>query len=112
MNGSEIFTFTLDNVPPLVADTLAKNDMQHDDVGLFVFHQANKYMLDFLRKKIKIAPERFYNYLAEVGNTVSCTIPIALREAIDDGTLHADMSALLAGFGVGYSWGGVVIKMI
>ncbi|MDR0962923.1 MAG: ketoacyl-ACP synthase III [Mediterranea sp.] len=111
MNGSEIFTFTLDNVPPLINDVLAKNHLQQDEVGLFVFHQANKYMLDFLRKKIKIAPERFYNCLSEVGNTVSCTIPIALREAMDDGTLHQSMSVLLAGFGVGYSWGGVVLNV-
>ena len=110
MNGSEIFTFTLDNVPPLVEDTLNKNEMEKEEINLFIFHQANKYMLDFLRKKIKIAPEHFYNCLAEYGNTVSSTIPIALRDALDDGSIQRGSKVMIAGFGVGYSWGGTILK--
>ncbi|MEL5893706.1 ketoacyl-ACP synthase III [Bacteroides sp. GD17] len=109
MNGSEIFTFTLDNVPPLVEDTLLCNGIQKEKVDLFVFHQANKYMLDFLRKKIKIVPERFYYCLSEYGNTVSNTIPIALCEAMTEKRIGGDMKVLIAGFGVGYSWGGTVL---
>jgi 3-oxoacyl-[acyl-carrier-protein] synthase-3 len=67
-------------------------------------------MLDFLRKKIKIDKEKFYMYLSEVGNTVSSTIPIAIFEALKDGTLNKGMKVLLAGFGVGYSWGGCVLQ--
>lgn len=110
MNGSEIFTFTLDNVPPLIADTLSRNQIEKGDVDLYVFHQANKYMLDFLRKKIKIAPERFYYCLSEYGNTVSNTIPIALAEALRDGSITKGKSVLIAGFGVGYSWGGCLLR--
>lgn len=110
MNGSEIFTFTLDNVPPLVTDTLVRNGIDKDDVDLFIFHQANKYMLDFLRKKIKISPERFYYCLSEYGNTVSNTIPIAIVHAMDDGSLTKGNKVLIAGFGVGYSWGGCLLK--
>lgn len=110
MNGSEIFTFTLDNVPPLVKDTLERNGLEKENIDLFVFHQANKYMLDFLRKKIKITPEHFYNCLANYGNTVSNTIPIALRDALDDGSIPKDSKVMLAGFGVGYSWGGTILK--
>ena len=109
MNGSEIFTFTLDNVPPLIADTLSRNGVEKDEVGLYVFHQANKYMLDFLRKKIKIVPERFYYCLSEYGNTVSNTIPIALANALQDGSLTKGMKVVIAGFGVGYSWGGTML---
>jgi len=109
MNGSEIFTFTLDNVPPLVDDTLEHNNLNKDDIDLFLFHQANQYMLNFLRKKIKIAPERFYYCLSEYGNTVSNTIPIALCEAIYEKNICEGMKVLIAGFGVGYSWGGTVL---
>lgn len=112
MNGSEIFTFTLDNVPPLVKDTLAANGIGKDEVDLFVFHQANKYMLDFLRRKIKIAPERFYYALSEYGNTVSNTIPIALYDARQDGTLKQGMRVMIAGFGVGYSWGATMLNTV
>lgn len=111
MNGSEIFTFTLDNVPPLIADTLVKNELQKDDVDLFVYHQANKYMLDFLRKKGKIDKDKFYYALSEFGNTVSNTIPIALTEALKDGSIQSDNKVLIAGFGVGYSWGGTVLNI-
>ncbi len=108
MNGSEILSFTLEAVPLLVADTLQKNSMQQADIDLFVFHQANKYILNFLRKKIKIEDEKFYYYIENVGNTVSSTIPIALYEAKKGNKLTGNI--LLAGFGVGYSWGGVTLK--
>lgn len=110
MNGSEIFNFTLDAVPPLVRDTLLKNNSEMKDIDLFVFHQANKYMINFLRKKLKIEEEKFYVFLENVGNTVSSTIPIALYEAKKENRLTGNV--LLAGFGVGYSWGGVVLKVL
>jgi 3-oxoacyl-[acyl-carrier-protein] synthase-3 len=110
MNGSEIFSFTLAVVPPLIVNTLKKNYIEKEDVGLFIFHQANKYMLDYLRKKIRIDEEKFYIYLSEVGNTVSSTIPIAIYEALKSGAFKKGMKVLLAGFGVGLSWGGCILE--
>lgn len=110
MDGTEIFNFTLEMVPVLVDQALENNRLQKDDIDLFVFHQANKYMLNFLRKKIKIPEEKFYQYMNKVGNTVSSTIPIALCEAILEEKIIADKKVLLAGFGVGYSWGGCVLN--
>jgi 3-oxoacyl-[acyl-carrier-protein] synthase-3 len=110
MNGSEIFSFTLTAVPALISNTLRKNNIEKEAVDLFVFHQANKYMLDFLRKKIKIDEDKFYMCLSEVGNTVSSTIPIALCEALKSGAFKKGMKILLAGFGVGLSWGGCVLN--
>jgi len=110
MNGSEIFAFTLKYVPSLVKSVLEKNKIEQKDVNLFIFHQANKYMLDFLRKKIKIDEERFYMCLSEVGNTVSSTIPIAMCEALKDGSLQKSMKTMLVGFGVGLSWAGCILK--
>lgn len=109
MEGSEIFNFTLAAVPVLVEDTLAKNHLTKEDINLFVFHQANRYMMNFLRKKIKIEEDKFFYYLENVGNTVSSTIPIALYEAKKAGCLAGNI--LLAGFGVGYSWAGCILKI-
>jgi len=109
MDGSEILNFTLDAVPLLVNDTLHNNEMIQPEIDLFVFHQANKYMMNFLRKKIKIEEEKFYYCLEKFGNTVSSTIPIALKEAMTDGSIQEGHKVLIAGFGVGYSWGGTVI---
>jgi 3-oxoacyl-[acyl-carrier-protein] synthase-3 len=109
MDGSEIFSFTLRAVPTLVEKILEKNTIDKGSVDLYIFHKANKYMLDFLRKKIKMDEDKFYIYLSEVGNTVSSTIPIAIYEAMKDGMLHNGKKILLAGFGVGYSWGGCML---
>lgn len=111
MNGSEIFVFTLSAVPKLVEKTLHKNKSKLDDIDLIIFHQANKFMLDSLRKKIKIAPEKFYTFLESCGNTVSSTIPIALYHANKENKLKENNKVLLAGFGVGYSWAGTVLKI-
>ena len=110
MNGSEIFSFTVKYVPLLVKSVLEKNGLEHNDIDLFIFHQANKYMLDFLRKKIKIDEDKFYIYLSEVGNTVSSTIPIAICEARKDNSIKNGTKNLLAGFGVGLSWAGCVLN--
>lgn len=110
MNGPEIFSFTSKAVPKLVYDTLLKNNFQIENIDLFVFHQANKYMLEHLRKKIEINTDKFYIHIEDCGNTVSSTIPIALKEAIKNNRISNNMNILLAGFGVGYSWGGVILK--
>ena len=109
MDGSEIFAFTLMNVPKLLKQTLNKNGLSKESVDLYVLHQANKYMLDYLKKKCKIEDGKFYYCLENVGNTVSSSIPIALVEAIKDGAIHNNMKITLAGFGVGYSWAGTVL---
>ena len=110
MDGTEIFNFTLEMVPKLVDETLSNNQEQKDNIDLFVFHQANKYMLNFLRKKIHIPEDKFYIYMQNVGNTVSSTIPIALAEAIKENRIINNQKVLIAGFGVGYSWGGTILK--
>lgn len=110
MDGFEVFSFTLDRVPVLVKNTLLKNGLNLDDIDLFVFHQANSYMLETLRKKMAIDQSRFYIFMENVGNTVSSTIPIALCEAKKSAGLKGHV--LLAGFGVGYSWGGTILKIV
>lgn len=110
MNGSEIFNFTLQAVPILVNNTIEKNNLSMDSIDFFVFHQANKYMLNHLRKKIGIPSEKFVIEMEYTGNTVSSTIPIVLNHMITENKILESQNILLAGFGVGYSWGGVVIE--
>lgn len=112
MNGPEIFTFTGLAVPQLVNLTIEKNNLVFDDIDGFIFHQANLFMLNFIKKKIKIPDERFFVFIEECGNTVSSTIPIALKEAWKTGFLKGKKYILLAGFGVGYSWGGVIVEIV
>ena len=109
MNGAQIFAFTQRNVPQVINQVLEKNHLEKEDIDLFVLHQANRYMLDFLRKKMAIPEDRFYIFMENVGNTVSNSVPICLVEAQREHRLKGNV--LLCGFGVGYSWGAVVVKM-
>jgi 3-oxoacyl-[acyl-carrier-protein] synthase-3 len=111
MNGAEIFNFTIDEVPLLIKDTLSKNNLIQEDIDLFIFHQANRFILEYLRKKMKIDQEKFYYFMENIGNTVSSTIPIALKEAYDTGQYLSGKKYLIAGFGVGYSWGGTILQL-
>jgi len=110
MNGAEIFNFTLDAVPKSVEALLKKALLSLSDIDLFVFHQANKYMLEHLRKRLKIAPEKFPVSMRNCGNTVSCTIPIALKQSDLEGRLAEGALVMLVGFGVGYSWGATLLR--
>jgi 3-oxoacyl-[acyl-carrier-protein] synthase III len=109
MNGPEVFNFTIAAVPRAIEQLLAKAGSGLESIDLFVFHQANTTMLEALRRKLEIPPDRFYVNM-EGGNTVSSTIPIALRRAADAGVLRPGMQVLLLGFGVGYSWAGTLLR--
>lgn len=110
MNGAEIFTFTLSAVPQSVERILEKAHLALEDIDLFVFHQANRYMLEHLRKRMKIPEDKFVVAMSHCGNTVSCTIPIALKHAACEGRLTNQAKVMLVGFGVGYSWGATVLR--
>jgi 3-oxoacyl-[acyl-carrier-protein] synthase III len=110
MNGKEIFLFAMRTVPQLIENTLNKNGLKKDDIAYFIFHQANSFMLDVLRRKLKIEKERFFNDITFTGNTVSSSIPIALKTLMDQQKIKRGDKILLAGFGLGYTWGATVIE--
>ena len=111
MDGKAIFNFTAFEIPPLVDKVIKINNLSPGDIDLFVFHQANAYMLDFVRNRCKIPKEKFYISMQDIGNTVSSTIPIAIKRAIEDKTLNSSTQhILLAGFGVGLSMGAVILE--
>lgn len=110
MNGGAIFNFTLDAVPAMMTQILERNSMQKDHVDYYVFHQANKFMLNTIRKVCVLPKDRFYVNLSETGNTVSSTILIGLKDCIDKHIISSGMKVMVAGFGVGLSWGGTMLK--
>ncbi|WP_025884362.1 3-oxoacyl-ACP synthase III family protein [Segatella paludivivens] len=106
MNGSEIFNFTLDAVPELFKQILRKNNIKKDDVDYYVFHQANKFMLNTIRKVCQLSKDKFYINLSETGNTVSSTVLIGLKDCLVHKNIIPGMHVMVTGFGVGLSWGG------
>lgn len=111
MNGQEVFAFSLKRVPELVAGVLDAASLSCEDIDWFVFHQANRFMLESLRKKLSIPVEKMIYFHESTGNTVSSTIPLVLEDARLRGVLKAGQKLLLAGFGVGYSWGGCILTV-
>lgn len=113
MNGPEIYAFTLRTVPDLISETLSKNNLTMEQIDYVVLHQANKLVLTSLRDKLDIPDEKFCIDVEELGNTVSSTIPIAIRRAMTrvPEKFKPGSKVLIAGFGVGYSWGGTVITI-
>ena len=112
MNGGEVLGFTIRTVPPVINELLQKSGLTLDDVDLVIPHQANKFMLERLRAKLKIPVEKYWVDMKESGNTVSATIPIAIESARKIGRLKVGDRALLTGFGVGYSWGATMIRIV
>lgn len=109
MNGGAIFNFTLDAVPAMITDLLEKNKLEKDQIDYYVFHQANKFMLNTIRKVCVLPKDKFYVNLATTGNTVSSTVLIGLKDCIDNGTIKSGDKVMISGFGVGLSWGGTIL---
>lgn len=111
MDGMGILVFINSKIPKQVKCVLARNGLTIDDIDLFVFHQASKVALDKLIRLLGIKPEKTYQNLNEVGNTVSASIPIALKDALDEKKISPGDKVLISGFGVGLSWGTAIIEM-
>lgn len=110
MNGSAIFNFTLEAVPVMLNQILEKNRMEKEQIGYYIFHQANKFMLNTIRKVCALPSDKFYINLETTGNTVSSTVLIALKDCLDHQTIHSGMDVMITGFGVGLSWGGTILR--
>jgi len=111
VNGPEIFNFSINIVPKIVSETIKRNNTTFNEIDYVIFHQANKYIIEYLRKKIKIPKNKFYLDMLNTGNTSSNTIPLGIKESIDNKAIKKGDNILLVGFGVGYSWGGTIITI-
>ncbi len=111
MDGGDVFSFALRTVPPTLQQLLEKAGLTIDQVDFMIPHQANKFVLERLRAKLKFPADKFWINMENCGNTVSSTIPIALESAINQGRVKSGDRVALVGFGVGYSWGATMISI-
>lgn len=108
LNGAEVFAFTLRAVPPLLRETMEHAGTDVDGIDWFVLHQANAFMLEHLRKRVKAPAEKFIIDMQGFGNTSSASIPLAICHSLGSSVATGPRRTLLAGFGVGWSWGAMV----
>ena len=106
MDGAKVFMFTLSTVKICFYNILKKSKISKKDIDYFVFHQASKKVIDNLIRKLNLDKNKVIKNYNLIGNTVSSSIPIALKMA----NIKKNKKIMLLGFGVGYSWGGCIIK--
>ena len=110
MNGPKVLEFTMEAVPAYVSRLIDKAELVIGDIDMFVFHQASKVVLDRVRRKLDINEAKMFRNYHDMGNTVSATIPVAMKQAQSAGILAPDMTVLIMGFGVGYSLAGCIVR--
>lgn len=112
MNGGAIYNFTLKTVPLALDQLLQKSGSSLEQIDYFILHQANKFMLDRLRTRMKIEEEKFFIDMKNTGNTVSSTIPIAFESARKSELIKRGHRVALIGFGVGLSWAATIVDVV
>lgn len=110
LDGSEIFNFALKEVAKNISELVSKCEIEKDAIDYFIFHQANKIINESVRKKLKIEPNKTPYSIEQFGNTSSASIPLTMCYVMKDALLKQNLTLLFSGFGVGYSWGSVILK--
>ena len=108
MDGPALINFTVGAIPDLVDQILTSAQMSKEQVDYYLFHQATFKMLEQLRQRLDVPAERMPIQIEEIGNTVSCTLPILIKQLRDSGDLNRRNKHVMVGFGVGWSWAGCV----
>ena len=111
MDGMAITYFTLREVPPLVEKVLAAANLTRADLDYCIFHQANKFMMTYLRDKANLNDVPFHNDISATGNLVSGSVPLAIEQVVKNSGAEKLKCVMLAGFGVGLSWAGCIADL-
>lgn len=111
MDGTAIVNFAMEVVPQTVDKILKKAALQREEIDYYVFHQANHFMLSYLRQKCGLMELPYWEDVSEYGNTVSNSIPIALTDMLQSEQRKRLEKVMLIGFGVGFSWGGCLVDL-
>jgi 3-oxoacyl-[acyl-carrier-protein] synthase-3 len=106
MDGPSLIGFTVEAIPRLVEQILQANSLSDRDIHRYLMHQATWKMLEQLRLRMNVCEERLPIDLADIGNTVSCTLPILIDRVRKKNDLNGNETNMLVGFGVGLSWAG------
>lgn len=111
LNGMDVFNFGISQAPKSVNELLSFTEKTTQEIDFFVFHQANKLMNETIRKKLKLTPEKVPYTLKDFGNTSSATIPLTIVSQLREVVSSESKSLMLCGFGVGLSWGSVLLNL-
>ena len=110
MDGMDVFNFAISKVPKCVKSLLAETNTSIEDIDYLIFHQANRFMMDFFVKKLKLPPDRAPYCISKYGNTSSASVPLTIASELH-GRLNGDHTVVMSAFGAGLSWGAAMVRM-
>jgi len=110
MKGNEVFKIAVRSMSDISRQVLCEAGLKTEDVNLFIPHQANQRITEAVANMLKVDPSLVYSNIAQTGNTSSASIPICLDECVESGRVKKDDIVLMASFGGGFTWGGVVMR--
>lgn len=111
MNGQAIFHFAIHQVPEVTREALQRFGITIADLDLVILHQANRFMIEQIYKKLDVPAEKQFYYLEQVGNLSGAATPAVLSEAVRQGRVKAGALILMVSFGVGLSWGLALVRI-
>lgn len=110
MDGQMVFKMAVQKFPEVIMEALHKTGLQSSDINMFVPHQANLRISNFVQKKLGLSDDQVWNNIQKYGNTTAASIPIALCEAVEAGAVKEGDLVCLAAFGSGFTWGSALIR--
>lgn len=110
MDGTFVFKHAIVRFSEVIVEGLAKNNLSNEDIDMFIPHQANLRISQFVQRKFRLRDDQVYNNIMKYGNTTAASIIIALTEAWEEGKIKDGDNIVLAAFGSGFTWGSVIIK--
>lgn len=110
MNGNYVFKHAVTRFPESIQEALTEAKLSTEDIDLFVPHQANLRISQFVQRQLGLPDEKVFNNIQKYGNTTAASIPIALSEAKAKGKIKAGDVVLMSAFGAGFTWGSVIMK--
>ena len=110
MDGMQVWSFVNSRVPKQVKELLTRNKLDIKDIDLFIFHQASLMTLNSIMKILGLEPGKVFLNIFNIGNTVSASLPIAIKDAWDKGRIKPGNKVVLSGFGVGMSYGSILME--
>jgi 3-oxoacyl-[acyl-carrier-protein] synthase-3 len=111
MNGKEVYKFVVRVLPQYIEDIIAKSGMKAEDIDYLIPHQANLRIIQAVQERLEYSDEKVITNIKYYGNTSAASVPIALAEGVEKGTVKLGSTAILCGFGAGMTWGGAIVRL-
>ncbi len=111
MNGKEVYKFVVKVLPDYIANMLEESGIKADEIDYLIPHQANQRIIDAVQQRLGYPDEKVISNITYYGNTSAASVPIALAEGVEKGTVKLGSTAILCGFGAGMTWGAAIVRL-